>query len=192
MTLLITPSAKKKKEHDVDARNMPQVLFADGSVSSSRDCGPVWVPEDQVQKETRESTSEGCLNSECTTLACGIVSVCVCVCLCRTEPRVDRGRGWTRRLGHHHSQRSSHSHCGHHTHARPYYASTDVQGHRPHHSGGEAQVPCYCKVNSSGICTQLEYFFVGYFTPFVSNVCLHWKNILFAFVFNRYSFVKDN
>ncbi|XP_075891417.1 sperm-associated antigen 17 isoform X2 [Nelusetta ayraudi] len=32
-----------------------QVLFADGSVSSSRDCGPVWVPQDQVQKETQQS-----------------------------------------------------------------------------------------------------------------------------------------
>lgn len=57
---------------------MPQVLFADGSVSSSRDCGPVWVPEDQVQKETRESTTEGRLDLECTTPACSIVSVCVC------------------------------------------------------------------------------------------------------------------
>lgn len=30
---------------------MLQVLFADGSVSSSHDSGPVWVPDSEVEEE---------------------------------------------------------------------------------------------------------------------------------------------
>lgn len=41
---------------------MPQVLFADGSVSVSPDSGPVWVPDSEVEQENNsqeENTKRG-------------------------------------------------------------------------------------------------------------------------------------
>lgn len=37
---------------------MLQVLFADGSVSSSHDSGPVWVPDSEVEEEKNLQDAE--------------------------------------------------------------------------------------------------------------------------------------
>lgn len=124
-----------------------QVLFADGSVSFSRDSGPVWVPDSEVgeenaSQETDNKEGAAPVNAENCFLyrLMNVMGLCweenkdsvFCVCPHRAELR-EGGRCSERVLDNYDPIWSTHLHCGYHTQTHTHPTPSGLQDYRPHH-----------------------------------------------------------